>query len=351
MGAACSCRSNNRQPETNVEPIYIRETELLKFLSTEEDGEVGQQDELQQLEINHFVDRCYLAETELLFHAEDDPGLLQLHEQSISETKQLVQSHDPDVPKVQEVNERYKLEINPEAQLHDLAEIEQPKIQFHNHDVSLGHQPGELKQAHENSEFSPRDLVEEKQLILRPLSHWRRMFPKKSLLHAAAIDWNPRRIMRIIEAGANPDARAFSTGDTILHLACKVNALRCAKMLVSVPSPYQVKNRSRILNSLLHITELQMLPKVVAQLIVEYMIVPGADWTLKNSAGKTPLDLIESDWDVSELQMDITKTLNRWNRGGEEELMLFLPERPRAKLTMELASCETTILPLLSSNL
>jgi len=338
MGAICSCSAKNHQPETNVEPMYIKESELLQFLSSVEDGEHGEQDELQQLGINHLVDRFYLAETQLLFDAEDDPVVHQLHEPSISETKQLVQSHDPDVPTVQVLNERHQVEINPDAQLHDLAEIEQPKIQFHDHNVSMVHQPGELKQAQEKCEYNCRDLVEEKQLILRHPSLWRWIFPKKSLIHADAIDWNPRKIKRIIEAGANPDARAFSTGDTILHLACKVNALKCAMMLISVPSPYQVKKRSRILHSLLHITELQMLPKVVAQLIVEYTVVPGADWTLKNSAGKTPLDLIESDWDESELYMDITKTLNRWNRGGEEELNLFPPNRPRAKLTMEFAS-------------
>jgi len=323
MGAVCSCSANKHQHEINVEPNYIRGTELLQFLSDDEDGELGLQDELQQLRINHLVDRFYFDETQLSFHAEDDPMVHQLHEASISETEQLVQYHDPDVPAVQKLNERHQLEINPDAQFKDLAETEQPEIHFH--DVSMLQQQGQLNLAQEYSEHKSNDLVEEKQLILRCPSVWRKMFSKKTLIHAAAIDWHPTRIMRIIKAGTNPDARAFSTGDTILHLACKVNALSCAQMLISVPSPCKVKNRSRILHSLLHIADLQMLPMVVAQLIIEYMAVPGADWTLENSAGKTPLDLLESDWDVSELQMDITKTLNRWSRGGEEELKLHLP--------------------------
>jgi len=248
MGASCSCSANKHQQEINVEPNYTREPQL-KFLFTDEDGELGL--------------------------------------------------------------------MRGEAQFQDLAETEQPDIQFHDHDVSMVQQPGELKQAKEYSEYKSSNLVEEKQLILPRPSLRRKMFPEKSLL-------NPVRIMRIIEAGANPDARAFCTGDTILHLLCKVNALSCARMLISVPSPYKAKNRSRILHSLLHIGDFQVLPKVVAQLIVEYMALPGADWTLENSAGKTALDLFESDWDVLELQMDITKTLNRWSRGGEEELKLFL---------------------------
>jgi len=330
MGAILCCSANKQQQKINVEPIYIRESEQRKLLSTDEDVELGLQDELQQLEINHFVDRFYIDETQLLFHAEDDPMV------------HIV----PDVPAVRKLNERHQLEINPDAQFQDLAETEQPEIQFDDHDVSMVQQPGELKQAQENSEYKSSDLVEKQQLILRHPSLWRKMFPKNSPLHAAATNWNPIRIMRIIEAGANPDARAFSNGDTILHLVCKVNALRCAKMLISVPSPYKVKNRWRILHTLLHITDLQMLPKVLVQLIVEYMDIPGADWTLKNSEGKTPLDLLESDWDVSELQMDIAKTLNRWSRGGEEELKLFLPKIPNVKL-----SRETTILPPLPSKL
>jgi len=97
-------------------------------------------------------------------------------------------------------------------------------------------------------------------------------------------------------------------------------------MLISVPSPYKVNSRLRILTALIDLNiDSRMLPKDVAKMIVDYLAIPGADWALKNSANKTPLDLLKSEWDVSQLQMDITKTLNRWNRGGKEELELFLP--------------------------
>jgi len=348
MGDKCSCSSDIHQPESKVQPIYIRDTELLK-LFTDEDLELKQWDERQQLEINFNVDSFSLAETPRLSHSQDEdaPVMHQLHEQSISEAQQLGKCHDPDVPIAQELNERHQQEINPDAKREDLAGIEQPAIKIHDHDVSMVQQPGEFKLlSWENADYKSSDLSEEKQLILRHSSLlglqsmaavWRRDFLGNIFL---------QRIMHI-EAGANPDARLFSTGDTILHRVCKFNNLRCAEMLISVPSPYKVKNRARILDSLLHITELQMLPKVVAQLIVEYVAVPGADWTLKNWAGKTPLDLLESDWDVLQLQMDITKTLNRWSRGGEEELKLFL-KIPTAKLTLGSAPCETSILPLLS---
>merc|ERR550534_3462872 len=101
MGVICSCTAYNPQPEIDVEPIYITETELLKFLATSEDVKLGQQDELQQLEINHFVDRFYSDETQpVSIHPEDATMVPLQHEPRISETPQLSQHNDPDIPEV-----------------------------------------------------------------------------------------------------------------------------------------------------------------------------------------------------------------------------------------------------------
>jgi len=145
-------------------------------------------------------------------------------------------------------------------------------------------------------------------------------------LHNACVSKTPDQVFMLIKAGADPNAREKGSGNTPLHLACSTREMSCAKLLVSVPSPYEARRLSKILIVLVDfIVYQEKLPKVLAMLIFDCLNFPVADWTLENFAGKTPLDLLDSDWDVSELEMDIEMAINRWNRGGEKELENFLP--------------------------
>jgi len=147
-------------------------------------------------------------------------------------------------------------------------------------------------------------------------------------LHNACVSKTPEQVFMLIKAGADPNAREKSSGNTPLHLACSTSGMSCASLLVSVPSPYEARRLAKILTVLVDfIVHEEKLPKDLAMVIFKCLNFPVADWTLENFAGKTPLDLLESDWDVSELEMDIEIAINRWNRGGKNELENFLPRR------------------------
>jgi len=225
-------------------------------------------------------------------------------------------------------------EINLEAKSSDLKETQMPMFESHDHDVPIGRQD-ELKRRLVAQSPSFWEMFQSCDLdvLIQQLDELQVCDEKESTqrnkwspLHIATVRSSVRKIKKLIEAGTNPDARWDGTGNTPLHLACRAQNIGCASMLISVPSPYKVNSRLRILTALIDLNiDSRMLPKDVAKMIVDYLAIPGADWALKNSANKTPLDLLKSEWDVSQLQMDITKTLNRWNRGGKEELELFLP--------------------------
>lgn len=197
------------------------------------------------------------------------------------------------------------------------------------------------QQTDENIEIKSPDLPDGQLLLFQPYNPFIPMAPKDELeeskqtpLHLATVSSNAEAIRILIQQGADPDAREDGTGNTPLHLACKGNRMECAIMLVSIESPQKVKRRSRVLTMLTDISIYRgRLSKDVAQLIVEYLAIPGADWTIKNFAEKTPLDLLESDWDVLQLEMDITKAVNRWKRGELE--LFFSPEKRRRDVSTE----------------